>query len=68
MPSRAERLALDLQRDQAHAAERSRTASAANAVMAATSRHTSVDVDETRRLGDAYRRNTFTARRAGAAR
>lgn len=68
MPSRAERLALDLQRDQAQAAERSRTASAASAVMAATSRHTSVSVDETRRLGDAYRRNTFTARRAGAAR
>jgi type IV secretion system protein VirB6 len=68
MPSRAERLALDLQRDQAQAAERSRTASAASAVMAATSRHTSVNVDETTRLGDAYRRNTFTARRAGVSR
>jgi type IV secretion system protein VirB6 len=68
MPSRAERLALDLQRDQAQAADRSRTATAATAVMTASSRHASVNVDETRRLGDAYRRNTFTARRAGAAR
>jgi type IV secretion system protein VirB6 len=68
MPSRAERLALDLQRDQAQAADRSRTASAASAVMAATSRRTSVNVDETTRLGDAYRRNIFTARRAGASR
>jgi len=68
MPSRAERLALDLQRDQAQVAERSRTASAAGAVMAATSRHTSVSVDDTRRLGDTYRRAPFTARRAGASR
>ena len=68
LPSRAERLALDLQRDQAQAAERSRAASAASAVMAAAGRQTSVNLDETRRLGDAYRRNTFTARRAGAVR
>lgn len=69
MPSRAERLAMDLQRDQAQATERHRAASAAGAVMAAaSSRQVNVNVDEPRRLGDAYRRNTFTARRAGAAR
>lgn len=68
MPSRAERLAMDLQRDQAQSTERSRAAQAATAVMSATSRQVSVSVDESRRLGDAYRRNTVTARRAGAAR
>ena len=68
MPSRAERLAMDLQRDQAQSSERSRAAQAATAVMSATSRQVSVTVDESRRLGDAYRRNTVTARRAGAAR
>lgn len=69
MPSRAERLAMDLQRDQAQAADRSRAASAASAVMAAAgSRQVNVNVDEPRRLGDAYRRNTFAARRAGASR
>jgi type IV secretion system protein VirB6 len=68
MPSRAERLAMDLQRDQAQSTERSRAAQAATAVMSAASRQVSVSVDESRRLGDAYRRNTVTARRAGAAR
>lgn len=68
MPSRAERLAMDLQRDQAQSTERSRAAQAATAVMSATNRQVSVSVDESRRLGDAYRRNTVTARRAGAAR
>ncbi|WP_421935913.1 type IV secretion system protein [Phenylobacterium sp.] len=68
MPSRAERLAMDLQRDQAQSTERSRAAQAATAVMSATSRQVSVTVDDGRRLGDAYRRNTVTARRAGAAR
>lgn len=68
MPSRAERLAMDLQRDQAQSSERSRAAQAATAVMSAASRQVSVSVDESRRLGDAYRRNTVTARRAGAAR
>lgn len=68
MPSRAERLAMDLQRDQAQSAERHRAAQAASAVMAASNRQVSVSVDETRRLGDAYRRNTVTARRAGASR
>jgi len=67
MPSRAERLALDLQRDQAQAAERSRAAAVA-ATAAAPNRRVSVSLDETRRLGDAYRRPAFTARRAGAAR
>ncbi|TAJ70640.1 MAG: type VI secretion protein [Phenylobacterium sp.] len=73
LPSRAERLAMDLQRDQAQAtAARTRSASTAAAASAAasarTSRHVSVGLDETRRLGDAYRRPAFTARRAGAAR
>lgn len=69
LPSRAERLALDLQRDQAQASERSRTATAAAAAAAAASgRQVSVTVDETRRLGDAYRRPAFTARRAGVSR
>jgi type IV secretion system protein VirB6 len=70
LPSRAERLALDLQRDQAQSAERSRTASATAAATAATGsrRDVSVAVGETRRLGDSYRRNTLASRRAGAAR
>ncbi|WP_296596766.1 type IV secretion system protein [Phenylobacterium sp.] len=71
LPSRAERLALDLQRDQAQAASRSRTASAAaaaSAASAAATRNVSVTLDETRRLGDTYRRPAFTARRAGASR
>jgi len=70
-PSRAERLAQDLQRDQAQAAARSRSASVAAAAAAASTastRHVSVSVHETRRLGDAYRRPAFTARRAGASR
>lgn len=67
LPSRAERLALDLQRDQAHAAERSRSATAAAAASAST-RGVSVTFDETRRLGDAYRRPAFTPRRAGVSR
>lgn len=68
MPSRAERLALDLQRDHAQSAERSRAAALAATATAASGRHTSVSIDEPRRLGDTYRRNAFTARRAGAAR
>lgn len=69
MPTRAERLALDLQRDQAQATERSRAASVAAATSAAASRsQASVNLGEAGRLGDAYRRTTFTARRAGAAR
>ncbi|WP_068876359.1 type IV secretion system protein [Phenylobacterium sp. CCH9-H3] len=70
LPSRAERLALDLQRDRAQASERSRsaTAAAAAAASAASTRQVSVTIDETRRLGDAYRRPAFTARRAGASR
>lgn len=67
MPSRAERLALDLQRDQAQGAERVRSAAAAAASGHAT-RQVSVAIDESRRLGEAYRRPAFAARRAGAAR
>jgi len=70
MPSRAERLAFDLQRDRAQATERSRsaTAAAAAAASAASARQVSVSVNETQRLGDAYRRPAFTARRAGVSR
>jgi len=70
LPSRAERLALDLQRDQAQVTARSRSATtaAAAAASAASSRRASVTVTETQRLGDAYRRPAFTARRAGATR
>jgi type IV secretion system protein VirB6 len=66
MPSRAERLAYDLQRDQAQATARSRSASVAAAATAASARQISVTVGDTNRLGDAYRRSAFTARRAGA--
>ncbi len=68
LPSRAERLALDLQRDQAQGAERIRAAAAA-ASSGHSTRQVSVAVDETRRLGDAYRRPAFASRRTvGAAR
>jgi len=65
LPSRAERLALDLQRDQAQAAARTRAAAVAGAA-AAPRRSMSVTVDETRRLGEAYRRPAFSPRRAEA--
>jgi type IV secretion system protein VirB6 len=66
-PSRADRLALDLQRDQAHAASRARAASSA-AAAAAPARLAGGPPEVTVRLGDGYRRPVFTARRAGAAR
>jgi type IV secretion system protein VirB6 len=68
MPSRAERLAMELQRDQAQSAARSRAATAAAAAGSTGPRQTSVSVGETRRLGEAYRRPAVAARRAGAAR
>jgi len=72
LPSRAERLAFDLQRDQSQAAQRSRSATtaaaAAAAATSASSRQANVTLGETQRLGDAYRRPAFTARRAGATR
>ncbi|MET3527729.1 TrbL/VirB6 family protein [Phenylobacterium koreense] len=68
MPSRAERLALNLQRDQAQATERSRAAAMAASTRPAPGRSVNVTLDETRRLGDSYRRNAFYSRRAGAAR
>jgi type IV secretion system protein VirB6 len=67
LPSRAERLALDLQRDQAQSAARARAASSA-AAASATRREVSLTVEEGRHLGDAYRRPAFAARRAGATR
>lgn len=68
VPSRAEQLAQHLQRDQAQAAGRARAAQAAAAASATATRQVSVSVGETRRLGEAYRRPAFTARKAGAAR
>jgi type IV secretion system protein VirB6 len=72
LPSRAERLALDLQRDQAQATARSRTIStAAAAAAASTSRGGGVSVnlgDAAPRLGDSYRRPSVSSRPAGAAR
>ena len=67
MPSRAERLSLDLQRDQAQGAERLRAAGAA-AASGHSTRQVSVALDENRRLGDAYRRPSIAARRVGATR
>lgn len=66
-PSRAERLALDLQRDSAQAASRSRSLATA-AQVAPSTRVQSTVVEPAVRLGDAYRRAAFTPRRAGAAR
>ncbi|MBL8770989.1 MAG: type IV secretion system protein [Phenylobacterium sp.] len=69
LPSRAERLALDLQRDRAQAAaQRSRAASTAAAASAAP-RGVSVQLgDRPARLGETYRRPTVTSRPAGAPR
>lgn len=66
-PTRAERLALDLQRDAAQASERRRMTAAAASGRPSADRH-NVTVDDTRRLGAAYRRNIITARRTEAAR
>ena len=63
-PSRAERLAYDLQRDQTQSESRSRAASAAAAAGAGVSRSVTVLPDDRLRLGDTYRRPTMTARRA----
>ncbi len=67
-PSRAERLAFDLQRDTAQAAARSRVATTALAAGAAPARQVSIRLDESRRLGETYRRSAVTNRRTGAAR
>ena len=67
MPSRPERLALDLQRDQAQAANRSRAAAMA-AATAAPGRQVAVSLGDQTRLGDTYRRPAFSARRIEPAR
>lgn len=68
LPTRAERLSLDLQRDQAQAAARSRAAATA-ASAAAPGRAVSVSLGETgSRLGETYRRPAVTSRPAGATR
>lgn len=67
LPSRAEQLALDLQRDQAQAAARSRAAASASAA-AAPGRAMHVPASDAPRLGDSYRRPTVTSRPAGASR
>lgn len=63
LPSRAERLALDLQRDQSMSADRSR----ASAQAAAGGRAAPAATEAPPRLGETYRRPTVTARRSGAA-
>lgn len=68
LPSRAERLSLDLQRDQSQAAARSRAATTASGA-AGHGRMTSISLGETApRLGDTYRRPSVTTRPAGAPR
>lgn len=68
LPSRAERLSLDLQRDQSQAAARSRAAAAAAGAVA-HGRGASVTLGETApRLGETYRRPAVTSRPAGASR
>lgn len=67
LPSRAERLALDLQRDNAQASARERTATSA-AAAAAPHRAVSVSVAEAPRLGETYRRPVVGVRRAEPAR
>lgn len=61
-PSRAQRLAFDLQRDPAQSDARARTMQIAAASGGAPSRVT-VDVKQPARLGDDYRRPTVTGRR-----
>lgn len=67
MPSRAERLALDLQRDQTQADTRSRAASTAVAAGTGAARSVQVSFDDRPRLGDTYRRPAMTTRRAESA-
>jgi type IV secretion system protein VirB6 len=68
-PSRAERLALDLQRDSAQNAARARSvALAAQVAPAARVQPAPTATEAPARLGDAYRRTAFVPRRAGAAR
>ncbi len=61
-PSRAERLAYELQRDISQADTRSRAASLA-ATTGAPGRQVSVTLEDRPRLGDTYRRPAFSARR-----
>lgn len=67
MPSRPEQLALDLQRDQAQAVNRSRAASLAS-VAASPGRQVAVTLQDQPRLGDTYRRPVVSGRRTEAAR
>jgi type IV secretion system protein VirB6 len=67
-PSRAERLALDLRRDQAQDAARARTLQLAASVTHASQARAPSAAEAPARLGDAYRRPAFVARRVGVAR
>ena len=67
LPSRAERLALDLQRDQAQASARARSAATA-AAAAAPGRAVQTATSEAPRLGETYRRPSVSSRPAGASR
>ena len=66
-PSRAERLAYELQRDQAQSDNRSRAATLA-ATAGASSRQVSVTLEDRPRLGETYRRPAFSARRVEGSR
>lgn len=66
-PSRAERLAYELQRDQTQSDSRSRAAALA-ATTGASSRQVSVTLEDRPRLGDSYRRPAFSARRVEGSR
>ena len=67
LPSRAERLALDLQRDLTQADTRSRAAAAASVTATGAARSVTLSLDDKPRLGDTYRRPAMTARRAESA-
>ena len=68
-PSRAERLAMDLQRDSAQSVARARALTLAAQVAPASRVQAAPAMAEApARLGDAYRRTAFVPRRAGAAR
>jgi type IV secretion system protein VirB6 len=67
-PSRAERLALDLRRDQAQDAARTRSAALAASMASPAPGRGASPTEAPVRLGDAYRRTAFTPRRVSVAR
>jgi type IV secretion system protein VirB6 len=71
-PSRAERLAMELQRDSVQAATRARSlalaAQVAPGARVQAAAPATASAEAPTRLGESYRRNSFVARRAGGAR